>query len=83
MIETRLGKRKSLALSIVATALLCLIFTEVTSDAMMLLTSMGISLTTTVMWAILYGYVIESRILDVNVRICSADFGWSTSRTTE
>jgi len=55
MVETRLGKRKSLALSTGLTGILCLLFTIVPSDFGVLVTSMGISFSTTVMYSVLYG----------------------------
>lgn len=64
MIETRLGRRQSLALSTGLTGVLCLLFTIVPSDAGVLITSMGISLSSTVMYAVLYGCVIKLRLTE-------------------
>lgn len=55
MVETRLGKRKSLGISLAATGLLCVIFNLAPTDTGVLITSMGISASTTVMYSVLYG----------------------------
>lgn len=70
MQETRLGKRKSLALSCAATGLLCLLFTIVPSDTAVLLTSMGISLTTTIMYAIVYGMTPHMWVTEIRGTSC-------------
>lgn len=57
MIETRLGRQRSLALVTFATAFFCAVFAGVTSQTAVTASSMGISLTATTMWAVLYGYV--------------------------
>lgn len=77
MIETRLGRRKSLAFSTFATAFFCAVFSRVTSQAMVTASSMAISLTATTMWAVLYGYVSAflamSRLVDANVVFYSTE----------
>jgi len=70
MVETHLGRRKSLALSTAATGLLCLIFTLVTSSNAVVLTSIGISLTSTIMWAVLYGMTPEMFVTEVRGTAC-------------
>ncbi|KAG8889996.1 hypothetical protein FRB98_001431 [Tulasnella sp. 332] len=59
MIETKLGRRKSLALSTFATAFFCAVFAAVSSQAAVTASSMAISLTATTMWAVLYGMTPE------------------------
>lgn len=70
MVETHLGRRKSLALSTAATGLLCLVFASVKSGNAIVLTSMGISLTSTVMWAVLYGMTPEMFVTEVRGTAC-------------
>jgi len=61
MIETPLGRRKSLALSTALTGLLCLAFVYVSSPSRMVMMGIevGISLASTTMWAVLYGMTPE------------------------
>jgi len=70
MVETRLGKRKSLGLSTVLTGILCLLFTVIPSDAGVLLTSMGISFSTTVMYSVLYGMTPQMFVTKVRGTSC-------------
>ncbi|KAF8610322.1 MFS general substrate transporter [Ceratobasidium sp. AG-I] len=66
MIESPLGRRKSLALSTFVTALFCLAFVQVESKMGVMLSTIGISLASTVMWAVLYGMTPE--IFDTKIR---------------
>ncbi|KDQ20952.1 hypothetical protein BOTBODRAFT_62009 [Botryobasidium botryosum FD-172 SS1] len=61
MIETPLGRKKSLALSTALTGLLCLAFVYVSSPSRMVMMGIevGISLASTTMWAVLYGMTPE------------------------
>jgi len=70
MIETRLGRRKSLALSTFATAFFCAVFSRVASQAAVTASSMAISLTATTMWAILYGMTPEIFPPDIRGSAC-------------
>jgi len=64
--ELPLGKRISLALSTVATAILCWVFVLVNSEIAIRITTVGISLSASTMWAILYGWT--PAIFSTNVR---------------
>jgi len=70
MVETRLGRRKSLGLSTAATGVLCLLFTRVSSHTGVVLSAMGISLTSTTMWAVLYGMTPEMFVTEVRGTAC-------------
>ncbi|KAF8339969.1 major facilitator superfamily domain-containing protein [Cantharellus anzutake] len=70
MVRSSLGKRSSLALVTFATAILCWLFTEVNTRTTVVITSMGISLTTTIMWAILYGMTPEMFVTEVRGTAC-------------
>jgi len=70
MIRSPLGRRSSLALVIFVTAILCWLFTEVNTRTTVVVTSMGISLTTTIMWAILYGMTPEMFVTEVRGTAC-------------
>ncbi|KAG8745964.1 hypothetical protein FRC10_006527 [Ceratobasidium sp. 414] len=59
MVESPLGRRKSLALSLLATAAFCVAFTQVNSKFGVMWSTTGVSLATTVMWAVLYGMTPE------------------------
>ncbi|PFH49963.1 hypothetical protein AMATHDRAFT_62131 [Amanita thiersii Skay4041] len=59
LIESRLGRRWSLAGSTFLTALLCLVFVRVHTTLAVRLTTVGISLSATTMWAVLYGWTPE------------------------
>ncbi|GAA99250.1 uncharacterized protein L969DRAFT_102623 [Mixia osmundae IAM 14324] len=75
LIETRLGRRGSMALSTLMTALGTFIFVMVTSKAGVVLSSMLVSLMATLMYAIIYGYtpeVFEARIRGTGCGIASA-----------
>lgn len=54
--ELPLGKRISLAMSTIVTALLCWVFLLVESENAIRITTVGISLSASTMWAILYGW---------------------------
>jgi len=64
--EQPLGRRVSLALSTGITALLCWVFVLVKSEAAIRITTVGISLSASTMWAILYGWT--PAIFSTNVR---------------
>lgn len=64
--ELPLGRRMSLALSTIATAFLCWVFLLVNSEASIRFISVGISLSASTMWAILYGWT--PAIFSTNVR---------------
>ncbi|KAG8719743.1 hypothetical protein FRC08_002103 [Ceratobasidium sp. 394] len=66
MVESPLGRRKSLALSLLVTAGFCYAFTQVNSKFGVMWSTTGVSLATTVMWAVLYGMTPE--IFDTKVR---------------
>ncbi|KAG9096860.1 hypothetical protein FRC06_008248 [Ceratobasidium sp. 370] len=66
MVESPLGRRKSLALSLVVTVAFCIAFTQVNSKFGVMWSTTGVSLATTVMWAVLYGMTPE--IFDTKVR---------------
>lgn len=59
MIESRLGRRLSLAGSTFITALFCIIFVLVESSWAVRASTVGISLSATTMWAVLYGWTPE------------------------
>lgn len=59
MIESPLGRRKSLALSTFVTALFCFAFVQVESKTGVMWSTIGVSLASTVMWAVLYGMTPE------------------------
>jgi len=64
--ELSLGRRISLALSTIATAFLCWVFVLVSSEGAIRATTVGISLSASTMWAILYGWT--PAIFSTNVR---------------
>jgi len=59
MIESSLGRRWSLAGSTFATALFCVVFIWSSSTWAIRASTVGISLSATVMWAVLYGWTPE------------------------
>jgi len=59
MIESQLGRRWSLAGSTFVTALFCVLFVLVKSSWAVTATTVGISLSATTMWAVLYGWTPE------------------------
>ncbi|KAF8953239.1 major facilitator superfamily domain-containing protein [Flammula alnicola] len=59
LIESRLGRRWSLAGSTFVTAFFCVVFVLVTSTWAVRLSTIGISLSATAMWAVLYGWTPE------------------------
>ncbi|KAF8625910.1 hypothetical protein AX17_006636 [Amanita inopinata Kibby_2008] len=59
LIESPLGRRWALAGSTFLTAVLCMVFTMVQSSWAVRLTTIGISLSATTMWAVLYGWTPE------------------------
>ncbi|KAF9481138.1 MFS general substrate transporter [Pholiota conissans] len=59
LIESRLGRRWSLAGSTFVTAFFCVVFALVSSTWAVRLSTMGISLSATAMWAVLYGWTPE------------------------
>ncbi|WOO77730.1 putative MFS-type transporterc [Vanrija pseudolonga] len=60
MIQTKLGRRKSLALCTLATCISVFAFIPVTAKSAMVVSSMFISLTGTAMYAVLYGMTPET-----------------------
>ncbi|CAE6518522.1 unnamed protein product [Rhizoctonia solani] len=66
MIESPLGRRKSLALSTFITAMCCVAFVQVESKTGVVWSTVGVSLASSVMWAVLYGMTPE--IFDTKVR---------------
>jgi len=64
--ELPLGRRISLALSTIVTALQCWLFVIVKSETAIRITTVGISLSASTMWAILYGWT--PAIFSTNVR---------------
>ncbi|CAE7063702.1 unnamed protein product [Rhizoctonia solani] len=66
MIESPLGRRKSLALSTFITAMCCVAFVQVESKTGVVWSTVGISLASSIMWAVLYGMTPE--IFDTKVR---------------
>ncbi|QRW00419.1 major facilitator superfamily transporter [Ceratobasidium sp. AG-Ba] len=66
MIESSLGRRKSLALSLVVTMGFCVAFIQVDSKFGVMWSTVGISLATTIVWAVLYGMTPE--IFETKVR---------------
>ncbi|CAE6466448.1 unnamed protein product [Rhizoctonia solani] len=66
MIESPLGRRKSLALSTFMTAMCCLAFVQVESKTGVVWSTIGVSLASAIMWAVLYGMTPE--IFDTKVR---------------
>ncbi|KAF8322590.1 MFS general substrate transporter [Clavulina sp. PMI_390] len=70
MVETRLGKRKSLAISTGLTGIFCLLFSVTPSNAGVMITSVGVSLTSTIMWAILYGMTPQMFVTEVRGTAC-------------
>ncbi|KAG9014265.1 hypothetical protein FRB94_013575 [Tulasnella sp. JGI-2019a] len=59
MIETKLGRRRSLALSTFASAFFCAVFARVSSQTAITASSMAMSLAATTMYAVLYGMTPE------------------------
>jgi len=59
MIETRLGRRKSLAISTFASGFFCAVFAGVSSQTAITASSMAMSLAATTMYAVLYGMTPE------------------------
>ncbi|KIJ64572.1 hypothetical protein HYDPIDRAFT_90001 [Hydnomerulius pinastri MD-312] len=59
MVESSLGRRGSLAGTTFLTAFFCVIFVHVTSPVMVRVSSVGISLSATTMYAVLYGWTPE------------------------
>ncbi|KAK0238623.1 MFS general substrate transporter [Armillaria nabsnona] len=59
MIESRLGRRWSLAGSTFVTAIFCVVFVMVESSWAVRASTVGISLSATTMWAVLYGWTPE------------------------
>jgi hypothetical protein len=59
MIESPLGRRKSLALSTFITAICCLAFVQVESKTGVVWSTIGVSLASAIMWAVLYGMTPE------------------------
>ncbi|KAF5361087.1 hypothetical protein D9756_005095 [Leucocoprinus leucothites] len=59
LIESSLGRRWSLALSTFTTAAFCMVFVMVESTWAVRLSTVGISLSATAMWAVLYGWTPE------------------------
>ncbi|KAF8158011.1 major facilitator superfamily domain-containing protein [Crassisporium funariophilum] len=59
LIESRLGRRLSLAGSTFITAFFCVVFVLVESKWAVRLSTVGISLSATAMWAVLYGWTPE------------------------
>ncbi|CCO28811.1 putative MFS-type transporter PB1E7,08c [Rhizoctonia solani AG-1 IB] len=66
MIESPLGRRKSLALSTFITAICCLAFVQVESKTGVVWSTIGVSLASAIMWAVLYGMTPE--IFDTKIR---------------
>ncbi|KAK0203016.1 MFS general substrate transporter [Desarmillaria ectypa] len=59
MIESRLGRRWSLAGSTFVTAIFCVVFVMVESSWAVRASTVGVSLSATTMWAVLYGWTPE------------------------
>jgi hypothetical protein len=68
--ELPLGRRISLALSTIVTALQCWLFVIVKSETAIRITTVGISLSASTMWAILYGWT--PAIFSTNGRSCNS-----------
>ncbi|CAE6484302.1 unnamed protein product [Rhizoctonia solani] len=66
MIESPLGRRKSLSLSTFLTAMCCVAFVQVESKSGVVWSTVGVSLASSVMWAVLYGMTPE--IFDTKIR---------------
>ncbi|KAG5638739.1 hypothetical protein H0H81_010549 [Sphagnurus paluster] len=79
LIESPLGRRWSLAGSCFLTAILCVVFVFVESSWAVRMTTVGISLTVTVMWAVLYGWTPE--IFGTKVRGTACGIASALSRT--
>jgi hypothetical protein len=79
MIESPLGRRKSLALSTFVTAMCCFAFVQVQSKSGVMWSTIGVSLSSTVMWAVLYGMTPE--IFDTKGKFCYLT--WDSSRLSE
>jgi len=59
LIETPLGRRKTLAASTLVTASFCILFAVVRSNLWIMIAEVGVSLSATTMWAVLYGMTPE------------------------
>ncbi|KNF00501.1 hypothetical protein PSTG_06192 [Puccinia striiformis f. sp. tritici PST-78] len=59
MIETRLGRKKSMVLSAIGTSLGILAFLKIQSDLGIKISSMFISIMSTILYAVIYGYTPE------------------------
>ncbi|KAJ8469013.1 hypothetical protein ONZ45_g17037 [Pleurotus djamor] len=78
MVESSLGKRWSLAGSTFITAIFCVIFVWVESPWAVRTTTVGISLSATAMWAVLYGWTPE--IFSTKVRGSACGIASALSR---
>ncbi|KAI0064112.1 MFS general substrate transporter [Artomyces pyxidatus] len=72
LIESRLGRRLSLAGSTFVTAIFCIIFVMVDGQAAVTASTVGISLSATTMWAVLYGWTPEIFGTKVRGTACGA-----------
>ncbi|KAH6871586.1 major facilitator superfamily domain-containing protein [Coprinopsis sp. MPI-PUGE-AT-0042] len=70
LIESRLGRRWSLAGSTLITAFSCMVFAMVTSPWAIRASTVGISLSATAMWAVLYGWTPEIFATSVRGSAC-------------
>ena len=59
MVRSSIGRRWSLAGSTFATGAFCLLFVAVESSWAVRATTVGLSLNSTIMWAVLYGWTPE------------------------
>lgn len=78
MTKTSLGRRLSLALSTLVTAFFCLIFIHVEAAWAVRASTVGISLSSTTMWAVLYGWTPD--IFDTNIRGTACGIASALSR---
>ncbi|KDQ62758.1 hypothetical protein JAAARDRAFT_149872 [Jaapia argillacea MUCL 33604] len=78
LIESPLGRRRSLALSTFVTAFFCFVFAQVTSGWAVRASTVGISLSATTMWAVLYGWTPE--IFDTKIRGSACGIASALSR---
>lgn len=78
MVESRLGRRMSLAGSTFATAVFCFAFANVESALAVRISTVGVSLCATAMYAVLYGWTPE--IFDTKVRGTACGIASALSR---
>ncbi|TFK52346.1 MFS general substrate transporter [Heliocybe sulcata] len=78
MIKSSLGRKRSLALSTSVTAFFCMVFIHVEAAWAVRASTVGISLSSTTMWAVLYGWTPD--IFDTSIRGTACGIASALSR---